>query len=108
MKKVLGTVAVLAALVAAPIFAAEAGSWTGWITDSHCGAKGASTSHKDCGEKCVKGGATAEFYNPADKKLYKLDNQDLAKQHFGHEVTVKGTVDGDSIKVESIEPAAAK
>jgi hypothetical protein len=30
----------------------------------------------------------------------------VAKQHIGHEVTVKGTATGDSIAVDSIEASA--
>jgi hypothetical protein len=86
---------------------ADEGQWTGWITDDHCGAKGAKAEHKDCALKCLGDGGSLVFYNPADEKLYKLDNQDLAKEHLGHEVTVKGTVEGDAIKVASIEAAAA-
>jgi hypothetical protein len=101
--------AVLSLLVT-PIAAtatAAAGSWNGWITDEACGAKGANAAHKDCAVKCVEKGSKLALYNTSDKKLYKLDKQDVAKQHLGHEVTVKGKADGQSIAVESIEPAAA-
>jgi len=111
MKRTIALLACLAvlSLVVAPIAAAAAGtagSWNGWITDEKCGAKGANAAHKDCAIKCAEKGAKLELYNGADKKLYKLDKQDLAKQHLGHEVTVKGTATGDSIAVDSIEPAA--
>lgn len=110
MKKItIAMVCLVAALaLTLPLSAAPtAGSWTGWITDSHCGASGAKAEHKGCAEKCVKGGSSLLLYNSADKKLYKLDKQDLALQHLGHEVTVTGKVDGDSIAVESITKAAA-
>ncbi len=86
--------------------AGTAGSWNGWITDEACGAKGANAAHKDCAVKCMEKGSKLALYNTTDKKLYKLDKQDVAKSHLGHEVTVKGTADGDSIAVTSIEPAA--
>jgi uncharacterized membrane protein len=35
---------------------AIAGEWTGYISDSKCGAKGDNDSHADCAVKCVKGG----------------------------------------------------
>jgi hypothetical protein len=82
--------------------APTAGSWSGWITDEACGAKGANAAHKACAEKCLKGGSALVLYNTDDKKLYKLDKQDVAKEHLGHEVTVTGKVDGDKIAVESI------
>ena len=110
MKRTIALLACLAvlSLVVAPIAAAAAGtagSWNGWVTDDKCGAKGANAAHKDCAAKCLDKGASLVFYNNADKKLYKLDKQDVAKQHIGHEVRVKGTATGDSIAVESIEPS---
>ncbi len=100
----------LASLLLAPVAASAAGtagSWNGWITDEACGAKGANAAHKACAAKCLEKGSKLVLFNNADKKLYKLDKQDVAKEHIGHEVTVKGTVDGDKIAVESIAPAAA-
>jgi hypothetical protein len=83
------------------------GTWTGWVTDEHCGAKGASADHKACAEKCLAKGGKLVFYNSADKKIYSLDKQDVAKANIGQEVKVTGEVDGKSIKVDSIAPAAA-
>ena len=51
-------------------------------------------------------GSKLVFYNNADKKIYQLDKQDVAKKHIGQEVTVKGQVDGNTITVDSIEPSA--
>ena len=85
---------------------AAEGTWTGWITDEHCGAKGANAGHKECALKCVNGGAKLVLYNNDDQKLYALDNQELAKKHLGHEVTVEGTVDDqNNIKVANIMAA---
>jgi len=96
----------LSLTVALAASAGTKGSWTGWVTDEHCGAKGASADHKACAEKCLKNGGKLVFYNTADKKIYSLDNQDLAKANIGHEVKVSGEVDGKSIKVASIDAAA--
>jgi|CXWL01.1.fsa_nt_gi hypothetical protein len=98
--------ALLLALVAMPVLA-DGGSWNGWVTDSHCGAGGAKAGHKDCAVKCVKGGATYVFYNSADQKIYKLDNQELAAANLENEVTVQGTLEGDTIKVASIAKKAS-
>jgi hypothetical protein len=93
----------LALAMGMPLTAQPAdGEWTGWITDDQCGAKGAKAEHKACAEKCLGEGATLVLYNTADEKLYKLDNQELAKEHLGHEVIVKGSVEGTTIKVASI------
>jgi hypothetical protein len=112
MKRTFAFLASLAilSLVLSPIAAtaaATSGSWNGWVTDEACGAKGANAAHKGCADKCFEKGGKAVFYNNADQKIYKLDKQDVAKQNVGHEVTVKGKVDGDSIAVDSIAAAAA-
>lgn len=97
-------IALVIALVLMVAPAMYAASWTGWITDEHCGAKGASADHKGCAMKCAKDhGAALVFYNNEDKKIYKLDKQDLAKEHIGHEVTVSGEAADGAIKVASIE-----
>ena len=97
----------LVAVLALPLAAAPTkGSWTGWITDSHCGAKGANAKHsKDCVEKCAKENGKIVFFNEGDQKLYGIDKQDEALTHVGHQVKVTGTVDGENIAVEKIEKA---
>ena len=99
-----------AAVMAATLFAAALtmaadGTWTGYISDSNCGAKGANNNARECTIKCVKGGAKYVFVNDADKKVYVVDAQDKVAEHAGHHVTVKGTVDGGTLKLESIDMA---
>jgi len=82
------------------------GSWTGYISDSVCGAKGANEKHADCATKCVKEkGAKYVFVNDADHKVYSIDAQEMVAAHAGHHVTVKGSVDGDNLKLTSLEMA---
>lgn len=109
MKKMTAVLLTLLALMAfaLPLAAGTKGTWTGWITDDSCGAKGANAEHKSCSEKCLAKGAKLVFYNTEDKKLYTLDKQDVAKEHLGHEVKVTGEAEGNAIKVESIEMAKA-
>jgi hypothetical protein len=108
MKKMIVLFALLALTVAALAGAAGTqGTWTGWVTDEHCGAKGASADHKACAEKCAGNGSKLVFYNNADKKIYNLDKQDVAKANLGQEVKVTGELDGKSIKVASIAPASS-
>lgn len=107
MKKgIIALTALVAGLSLAPL--AQAGTWTGWITDANCaGPKGATAEHKACAERCHKNGAALVFYNPADEKVYQLDKQDVAAKHVGDHVKLTGTAEGDKIKVESIAPAEA-
>jgi len=82
------------------------GKWTGYISDSACGAKGAKETHAECAAKCVnEKGAKYVFVNDADKKVYAIDDQEKVAAHAGHHVIVSGSVDGDSLKLKSLEMA---
>ena len=82
------------------------GSWTGYISDSACGAKGSSESHAASATKCVKEkGAKYVFVNDEDHKVYNIDAQDKVAAHAGHHVTVKGSIDGDNLKLSSLDMA---
>jgi len=95
---------VIACLLLAGVTLATEGSWTGYVTDTMCGAKGASSDHAACAKKCVEEhGAKYALVTDSDKKVYVLDPQDTVAAHAGHHVTVKGSVEGDTIKVSSIE-----
>jgi Protein of unknown function (DUF5818) len=94
----------LALMALAPAMYAE--EWVGWITDDHCGAKGASKEHGSCALNCNKRGAKLVLYNLADKEVYALDDQEAAKKLVGEKVKVTGTKEEGSIKVEKIEKAA--
>jgi hypothetical protein len=101
------TLVVLVCLVlVAPSLLAD--EWVGWITDEHCGAKGANDGHKSCALKCADGGAALVFYNPADKQIYKLSDQAAAKEHAGQKVKVVGKAEGSTITVESIAEEKAE
>jgi hypothetical protein len=105
MKFRIATIAAATLFAAAMSMAAD-GTWTGWISDSQCGAKGANAQAGECTTKCVKEhGAKYVFVNDADKKIYAIDAQDQAAPHAGHHVVVKGNVDGDTIKLTAIEMA---
>jgi hypothetical protein len=102
------SMAIAATLFAGALTMAADGSWTGWISDSQCGAKGANdkAGTAECTVKCVKEhGAKYVFVNDADKKVYVVDAQDKVAAHAGHHVTVKGTVEGDTLKLTSVEMA---
>ena len=109
MKKRLFFVGLAVLLAAGITLAGEKGksgekALTGWISDTHCAAKGAKEGHVDCATKCVKGlGAKYALVTPADGKVYVLDPQEKAAEHAGHHVKVKGTLEGDTLKVASIE-----
>lgn len=83
-------------------------TWTGWISDSNCGAKGANADHKACAIKCVKDkGASYVFVNDKNKKVYMIHNQDaVTEANLGQEVKVTGHVmDDGKLHVDSIANA---
>lgn len=110
MKRAISTVGMLAALAFAlslsTFGAAKTMTWTGWISDSHCGAKGMSADHKTCAETCVKTkGASWVFVSAKTKKVLTIKNQDAvnADEALGHEVKVTGHLESDgSISVDKI------
>ena len=98
MKKVLAVFAFCA-------MGAMAADWTGYISDAACAGKkedmGATDAHATCAERCIKGGSPAVLVS--EGKVYKISNQDKVVAHAGHKVTVSGTLDGDTIKVDSVK-----
>lgn len=107
MKKLLLVCAVFSMffLMIATVWAADdmAKSETvkGWVSDSMCGAKGASAGHEACAKKCLDKGAKMVVVTDEDKKVLTVENPDALKDHVGHHVAVTGHVNGDSIHVES-------
>lgn len=101
-------------------FAADK-TWTGKISDSHCGAshkkamldKHAKETKTDatqkgkvddraCTELCVKDGAKYVFASKG--KVYELANQDFVglPEHAGHTVRLTGEMTGNTIKISNV------
>jgi hypothetical protein len=107
--RLFGLLAVLAATISLASYADDKASWTGWISDSHCGAKGMSAGHKSCASTCVKTkAATFVFVDAKDSKVYPIKNQDAVNgdKDLGHQVTVTGRMNSDgSLSVDSLAEA---
>jgi hypothetical protein len=97
--------------LALALTAAGAGSlgaqqtWTGQISDSHCGAKHTMQGMTDraCTEMCIK--SKAQYVFVTGGKVYKIVDQtskDLAT-HAGHTVMLTGTMKDDTVTVSTIE-----
>jgi hypothetical protein len=110
-KPVLSTPVAAALILALSVIGAakpKSSTWTGWISDSGCGAKGMSADHKDCALKCVhEKGAQFVFVNSASKQVFNIHNQEAVKDSDpGMEVKVTGHLMKDkSVHVDSIAPA---
>ena len=81
---------------------ALAADFTGYIIDESCASKPAMKGNEACARKCIKGGSPAVLLMES-AKVYKLDDQAKVVEHAGHKVNITGTLDGDTIKVESIK-----
>jgi hypothetical protein len=92
--------AALALTLALTTAGAYAESLKGFVSDSMCASKGKANS-ADCAAKCIKGGSAPVLV--VGDKVYKITNPDTLVPHAGHNVTVEGTVKGDSLTVESVK-----
>ena len=115
MKKLVSRTLILSMVLGfglAALATAEDGTWTGWVTETHCGAAGAKAAHADCAAKCVKEkGAHWALYNTTDKSQFILSGDDaMMLKMAAKEVTVKGTMDSEkkTITVTSMETMPAK
>ena len=112
MKKLSSLTIVAVVLSAASIFAqttpkAAAGkTLTGVVSDSMCGAKhmAKDKSAADCTRECVKSGS--DYALVVGGKVYSLkgDKMELDK-YAGQRATVKGTLEGNNVNVQSITAA---
>jgi hypothetical protein len=103
MKKILLSCLTVSLLFMATLAVAADSTVNGTVSDSMCGAKGASATHAACMTKCLNKGAKAVIVTDADQKVLTVDNPDVLKGHEGHHVAVSGTVTGDSIHVDSVK-----
>jgi hypothetical protein len=95
----------LVSLLAVGAFAAE---WTGTIVDEKCGAKHADASEASmkCVNGCIKGGSAPVFVS--GDQVLKFANPDAIKAHYGHKVTIDGSLDAatKTITVKSVKAAS--
>jgi hypothetical protein len=100
MKKI-GLLAFAVLLFGSLSFAAEK-TFTGTVSDAHCGAKHATASADaaECVEKCVTGGSAYVLVSKG--KVYQLDSQDKFKGMGGKSVTVTGTAKAGTITVSNV------
>ena len=82
------------------IYAADKGTWTGYISDAHCGVKGNSDAHADCAKKCVKDGYAPVFV--VGEKVYTISDPKKVSKYIGEKVTITGTITGDAIDIEKV------
>jgi len=97
MKKIFAIAAMVAMFSLAASAAGKKGTWTGWVGDEKCGAH----VKADCAKKCLDAGEKMVFVTDKDKQVIPVANPEALKDHAGHHVKVKGTLDNGTLTVAS-------
>jgi hypothetical protein len=82
--------------------AAMAAEFKGYIIDQKCSANAAMKGDVACATKCIKGGSPAVLVTD-DGKIYKIADQAKVIPMAGKQVTISGTMTGDTITVTGIK-----
>jgi hypothetical protein len=88
--------------------AADPQTFTGVISDDMCGLDHSGmgeTDEKKCTLSCVESGSDFVLADREHKKVYLLDDQKKPKEFAGAKVTIVGTLEGETIHVQSITAA---
>ena len=88
-------------IVAGQNNATEPGSWSGVVVSSACNADEAFNESPECTR--IVPSAKLALYDDTSRVLYSLDSQEKVSVHLGDTVTVRGTLDGDTIQLASME-----
>jgi len=79
------------------------GEWTGAISESGCGTKHANGGAEKCVSGCVKKGAAPVFVT--DGKVVRIANAEKVMDHLGKKVKITGTLEGDTVTIQTISAA---
>jgi hypothetical protein len=104
MKKLLTASFLAVSLCSVAAFAAE---MTGYVSDAHCGAKHSapSAANTKCVETCLKGGADPVLVSEGKVMKFDDESKEKAKEFAGNNVKIDGSMEGDTIKISSIQKA---
>lgn len=81
--------------------AGNSGSWSGILASSSCNADEAFNESPECNKNVP--GAKLALYDDTTRVMYGLEPQESVTAHLGDAVTVRGTLDGETIQVASVE-----
>jgi len=81
---------------------ATSGSWSGMVVSSACNADEAFNESPECVKNLP--GAKLALYDDTNRVIYALEPQKAISAHLGDTVTVRGTLDGETIQAASIQP----
>ena len=82
-------------------------TWQGFVTDTHCGTNCQVTKNmvpdKKCVNRCVREGSKYGLW--VGHHVYELEPQSKAAHYAASDVLVTGTLVGETIHINSIEPS---
>jgi hypothetical protein len=81
---------------------AMAAEFKGFVEDTACSKMPEMKGDAACAQKCIKGGSPAVLVTP-EGKVYKIANQDKIVASAGTNVTVNGSLKGDTLTVDSVK-----
>ena len=93
---------VVFALAAGFSTSAMAAEFKGYIIDEKCSTKAAMKGNVECNTKCIKEGSPAVLVTE-EGKIYKIADQAKVTPMAGKQVTINGSMTGDTITVSSIK-----
>jgi len=79
----------------------NSGTWSGTIVYSSCNADEAFNESPECFRAAP--GAKLALYDDTNRVMYSLEPQGSAAGHLGDTVTVSGTLEDDTIRIQSLE-----
>jgi hypothetical protein len=82
--------------------ATSSGSWSGMVVSSACNADEAFNESPECVKNLP--GAKLALYDDTNRVMYALEPQKALSAHLGDTVTVRGTLDGETIQAASVQP----
>jgi hypothetical protein len=77
------------------------GSWSGMLVSSACNADEAFAESPECMKNVP--GAKLALYDDTNRVMYGLEPQSSITAHLGDTVTARGTLEDDTIRIDSIE-----
>jgi hypothetical protein len=78
------------------------GSWSGVLVSSACNADEAFNESSECAKDVP--GAKVALYDDTTRVMYSLEPQASVAAQLGDAVTIRGILDGDTIRIASIGP----
>lgn len=81
------------------------GAWSGTLLFSSCNADEAFNEAPDCTKDIVPG-AKLSLYDDTTRVMFRLEPEEKVTGHAGDSVTVRGKLDGETIRVAAVTPLA--